>query len=213
MKVKEKVDSVELDNEIVNAIQNGTQAEKDLAFSKLFKKYKNGIFFNLNKALFFDEETAKDLMMDVFIKIHSSFNSYKPNEGALSTWIYKITKNTLIDYKRREKYEVFRIDNLAVKNSDDNESQNAVFQIEDKSINNNAIDLIIKEERASSIKEAIRSIKKEKVRTAITLFYFFGFSYAEICVKMNEPESNVKAFIFRGKKELKVVLDKKGFNF
>jgi len=213
MKVKEKVSSVELDKEIANAIQNGTQLEKDLAFSKLFKKYKNGILFNLNKALFFDEETSKDLMMDVFTKIHSSFHSYNPDEGALSTWIYRITKNTLIDHKRRAKYEVLRIDNLSGNNNEESEGRITQFQIEDTSINNSAIDIMIREERAVALKKALRSIKKENVRTAITLFYFFGLSYAEICVQMNEVESNIKAYIFRGKKELKAVLDNNGFNF
>lgn len=213
MKTKEKLNSMEVDNAIVNAIQNGTQSEKDLAFSKLFKKYKVGVLFNLNKALSFDEETSKDLMMDVFTKVHSSFHSYNVNEGALSTWIYRITKNTLIDFKRKQKYEVLRIDTLSGNKNEESEGRVTQFQIEDTSINNSAIDIMIRDERAVALKKALRAIKKENVRTAITLFYFFGLSYAEICVQMNEVESNVKAYIFRGKKELKAVLDSNGFNF
>lgn len=213
MKTKEKLNSVEVDREIANAIQNGTKSEKDLAFSKLFKKYKTTVLFNLNKALFFDEETAKDLMMDVFAKVYSSFDSYKIDEGALSTWIYRVTKNTLIDFKRRQKYEVLRMDNLSGNKNEESEGRVTQFQIEDTSINNSAIDIMIKDERALALKKALRSIKREKVRTAITLFYFFGLSYAEICMQMNETESTIKIYIFRGKKELKAVLDNDGFNF
>ncbi len=48
------------------------------------------------------EETADDILQEVFIKIHSRIDSLK--EGVkLESWLYQITRNTIIDHYRSKK--------------------------------------------------------------------------------------------------------------
>jgi hypothetical protein len=68
--VKEKMTLAELDRKIIALIQSDSSKNKDEGFSMLFKKYKHMVFVFLSRGLNFDEETAKDLLMDVFVKIH-----------------------------------------------------------------------------------------------------------------------------------------------
>ena len=45
-------------------------------------------------------EDAEDLCEDVFVKVFRSLDRYDAAKASLSTWIYQITRFTLIDYLR-----------------------------------------------------------------------------------------------------------------
>lgn len=209
---KQKSTSTELDNKIVAMIQNGSASEKEEGFTLLFNKYKNSILFGLNKSLNFDSETANDLMMDVFTKIHLKFDSYSTQEGALSTWIFNITKNTLIDHKRKEKYSVLSLDSLSNKTSNDNDEIVNNFQVEDKSDSNDSFDLLVRDERATALIIALNKIKRDEVRKALILSFFEEKTYKEIALELGVAEHQVKVFLHRGKKELKDLLEDRGFS-
>jgi RNA polymerase sigma-70 factor (ECF subfamily) len=51
-----------------------------------------------------NKEIAKDILQDVFIKIHLHLKKLKSDEK-LSSWIYQITRNAIIDYYRKKKIE------------------------------------------------------------------------------------------------------------
>lgn len=48
------------------------------------------------------EDVVDDLLQDVFVKIHSRINSLKENTK-LESWLYQITRNTIIDYYRSKR--------------------------------------------------------------------------------------------------------------
>jgi RNA polymerase sigma-70 factor (ECF subfamily) len=48
------------------------------------------------------EEWADDLLQDVFIKIHTQIDSLK-EETKLESWLYQITRNTIIDHYRSKR--------------------------------------------------------------------------------------------------------------
>ncbi len=47
-------------------------------------------------------EDSRDILQDVFIKIHSRIDSLK-NENRLAPWIYRITRNMIVDHYRRRR--------------------------------------------------------------------------------------------------------------
>ena len=49
-----------------------------------------------------NEEVAKDILQEVFLKIHQNINKLK-NDKKIANWIYQITRNTIIDYYRKKK--------------------------------------------------------------------------------------------------------------
>lgn len=205
--------TAEVDNKLVSTIRSveASEKEKESAFAQLFKKYKDIVFFTLNKALGFDSELAQDLMMDVFTKIHIHLDKYDADKAALSTWISKITRNTLIDHKRTEKYEVFSLDALNVGERDDDSPY--LFQVEDKSLNSDGLSILVKLERSEILLSAIKNIKNEMTRNTIFLCYFEGKSYDEISSELNIKESQVKGFLHRGKNELRLIINKLDNNF
>ena len=210
--LKEKEKSLELNNKILSMIKHGSKAEKEAGFELLFKKFKPLVFNFLNTALFSDRETAKDLMIEVFMKVHINIDSYSAEKAALSTWIYKISKNVLIDHFRsRANNETLSIDSL-FDNAKNNDSDANVppFQIADNNANDSS-ELLIREERVLELLNALNKVKREDYRKALTLFYFEEKSYKEISDEMNISNSSLKVLLHRAKISLRVILDRQGF--
>ena len=49
-----------------------------------------------------DSETARDILQEVFIKIHQNKSGIQNNQK-ITNWIYQVTRNTIIDYYRKHK--------------------------------------------------------------------------------------------------------------
>lgn len=68
----------------------------EAVYAEYFKKVYNYIYGQV-----LNRETAEDLTEDVFIRVYDNFAFYNPNLAALSTWIYTIAKNVIINHQRR----------------------------------------------------------------------------------------------------------------
>ena len=49
------------------------------------------------------EEDAKDLVSQVFTKVYQNLPTFDESRASLSTWIYSITRNAVIDYYRTKR--------------------------------------------------------------------------------------------------------------
>jgi len=211
--LKEKEKSLELSNKILSMIKLGSKAEKEAGFELLFKKFKPLVFNFFNKALFSDGETAKDLMIEVFMKVHINIDSYSAEKAALSTWIHRISKNVLIDHLRsRANKDTLSIDSLFDNSTKNNDSDENVpkFQIADNNANDSS-DLMIREERVLELLNALNKLKREDHKKVLTLYYLEEKSYKEISDEMNISNSSVKVLLHRAKISLRNILDKQGF--
>lgn len=70
-------------------------------YEEFFPKLYSYIFHRVN-----DSIISEDLVSQVFFKALRNLNKYDENKWKISTWLYTITSNTLIDYYRKdEQYE------------------------------------------------------------------------------------------------------------
>ncbi len=65
----------------------------------LYKDYRDKVSGYINRRLNGNPD-AEDLVSEVFLKVYEKFDSFDQSRASVSTWIYTITKNTLIDYYR-----------------------------------------------------------------------------------------------------------------
>lgn len=56
-----------------------------------------------------NEDLAKDLAQEVFIKVWESLKTFR-NESTISTWIYRITVNTCLQELRKKKYLPLKVE-------------------------------------------------------------------------------------------------------
>ncbi len=81
------------------------------SFAFLVKKYQK-LAYNLAFRIVCDEDDAKDVVQESFIKIWRNMKRYDP-KTKFSTWMYTIVTNTAIDYLRSvKKNTILSIDNF-----------------------------------------------------------------------------------------------------
>ena len=71
------------------------------AFRTLIRRYQ-GKLFGIAYGITLDREESLDIVQDVFLKVYRSIHKFK-GESSLSTWLYRITVNTCLNWQRRWK--------------------------------------------------------------------------------------------------------------
>ncbi len=60
----------------------------------------------------------EDVVSEVFLKVYASLERYDADRASLSTWIYTITKNTVIDYYRAHRITQSLEENTSVEEAE-----------------------------------------------------------------------------------------------
>ena len=114
---------------------------------------------------------AEDICSDVFEKVQRKLPDFDPEKASVSTWIFTITRNTVIDHYRRSKPSAELDEDL----SDDTEL--------DESLLNN--------ETLSELAGALRALPEE-LRDIIVLRYYDGKPLTEVAEIMGLSYGAVK---------------------
>ncbi len=114
---------------------------------------------------------AEDLCADVFEKVQRKLAEFDPARASVSTWIFTITRNTVIDYYRRSK---------PTEELDENLSDN--LEIDESLLNT---------ETLSELAGALRALPEE-LRDLIVLRYYDGKPLTEVAEIMGLSYGAVK---------------------
>lgn len=209
METKELSKSAKADLELVEAIRKGDEK----AFEKIFNKYYDSLLFKFS-GLANDEEDAKELVLDAFIKLNTNLEKFDSNTAAFSTWIFKLTRNIFIDNSRSlEKRERNKTDCLSklisVSDSQDSD-ENRGSEYHFKSNDDNPEARMLTKELYKKMDEIIDSMENKELSLVIKMSYFDGMSYQDIANEMNKPLGTIKAYLFRAKEILKKEFTKEG---
>ena len=98
-----------------------TAAEQE----RLYKEYRGKVLSYIRSRVNIRED-AEDLCEDVFVKAFSSSADYDKDKAAVGTWIYTITRNTVIDYYRLSRLTVEIPEDMA----DDDTPEESVINAE-----------------------------------------------------------------------------------
>ena len=114
---------------------------------------------------------AENLCSDVFMKIQEKLESYDAAKASVSTWVFTVTRNTLIDHYRRKKPTEELDENL----SDDSEVDES----------------LLSRETLSDLASALMKLP-EQMRDIIVLRYYDGKPLTEIAQLMGLSYGAVK---------------------
>ena len=130
------------------------------------------------------EEAADDLLQEVFIKIHAQINSLK--EGVkLESWLYQITRNTIVDYYRSKQIMEALPDWLEQPQVEEEEA--------------------IRQELSSCLEPMIKALP-EKYRHAIQMSEMENKTQKEVAEQDGISLSGAKSRVQRGRSLLKNML-------
>lgn len=118
-----------------------------------------------------DYHVAEDLTSTVFLKISQKFAEYDESKASISTWIYTIANNTVIDFYRTHKVHEEVPEEIAVSGEIDDE--------------------LLRSEQLSELAGALRKLS-ERERDIIILHFYHNRTIKEIAAEMNMSYGNVK---------------------
>ncbi len=192
---KRKADRIQQDHELVKMALAGDQR----AFGKLMARYRDSIFFMIQKMVN-NRDDADDLTMEAFGKAFSRLEKYRA-DYAFSTWLYRIAINNAIDFIRKKRINTFSIDEPVGGDGEDGPARDIPhtgLDPEEKAIKN---------QRILMAREVIERLNP-KYRRLIELRYLQELSYEEIANTTKLPLGTVKAQLFRAKELLQNIAGK-----
>jgi RNA polymerase sigma-70 factor (ECF subfamily) len=163
------------------------------AFAVLVDRYKSMVF-SLTLKMVKHREEAEEVAQDIFIKIFKSIDKFK-GDSKFSTWVYKVAYNTCLDRIKKNNREKNTI-------PIDDFSENQIKTME------TVLDAIDERERNKTIQDCIQLLPNEDGFLLI-LYYFEEQSIDEISKIMDCTANNVKVKLFRSRKKLASILEKR----
>lgn len=132
-----------------------------------------------------DSATVEDLLHDVFLRIHSRMDLLK-EPGKVTSWIYQIARNTVIDYYRRKKSPTAEV-------------------TEDLMISQQADSSDAAEKLAPVVRSMIDQLP-ERYSKVLRMADLDGIKYSDIAAEFRISVSAVKSRVQRGRRMLRDLL-------
>jgi len=161
------------ESKIIKKCQSGGTSEFGALYDKYIKKIYDFVYYKT-----MHKQTAEDLVSDVFMKALEKIDLFDEKKGTFNSWIYRIARNTVIDYYRTKKSEL------------------NIEDVWDLSSNEN-IDLDTDARmKIEKIQEHLSKLKSEQ-RDIIVMRLWQGMSHAEIAQVLGKSESSIKMMYSR----------------
>lgn len=143
-----------------------------------------------------DENQAKDILQDGFIKVFANLDKFN-FEGSLEGWIRRIVVNTAIDYTRKQKTHLRRtneekpIEDYGEDIADEpDEEPNVAYSLE-----------------VSDIREGMKSLSTA-YRNVFNLYVFEDYSHQQIADTLNISVGTSKSNLAKARANLKKILQR-----
>jgi RNA polymerase sigma-70 factor, ECF subfamily len=173
------------DEALVRCIRDG-DTEK---FAVLVDRYKRGIA-NFIGASVRSAPDVSDLSQETFLRAYAHLETFNPQLGKFSTWIYQIARNVVRTHlgksMRRPATQEY---------PEDQTLENA---LPDLSLESDPAGGILRAEAERELRAALAELP-ERTRTVLALRYFDNMEYHAIASTLGLSLGNVKTLIHRGK--------------
>ncbi len=169
------------DEDLIDLAQQGNKDAYNLLFARYHTKIQQIIYFHIR-----DQANVHDLAQEVLLKVYRYLNYFK-EKSQFSTWIYRITQNTIKNY-----YRTASVRTDLEEEFNDNEEflthQSPEY-------------IVINIEFGEKLELAI-SMLSDDLRVCYAMHIVDGYTYETIAKKINCPIGTVRSRIFRAKKLL-----------
>ena len=180
----------DLDLPLVQALQAGDES----ALNKLIRKYQEPLFWFIWRYTG-DEETARDLLQETFVRLYFGIRRFKPH-AKFATWLYSIAMNLCRDYarskQRRQSYATEPLDAGDVRREVPAADRGPAADAESH-------------EELAALERAIQELPHD-LRTALLLFAVEGRSQQECAELLGVSAKAVETRVYRARKRLENTL-------
>ena len=170
-----------------------SEAKKVQVFDGEFMPHVDSMY-NFAYRLTFDEDDAKDLVQDTYMKAFRFINSFQEGTNA-KAWLYRILKNSFINDYRKKSKQPAKIDYQEVEQ----------FYNSEDTPGNATVDLRMettKDMIGDEISNALNSLAVD-FRTVVILCDLEGFTYEEMAKILDIPIGTVRSRLHRARNLLR----------
>ena len=160
------------------------------AYADLMRFYREPIYLMLLR-MTHSPVDADDLTIETFGKAFCQLHTYTP-QNTFSTWLFSIASNNGIDYIRRQHMEVVSLNNISVRNEDDQ------YEVPLPADTPNPEEALIGEQRTVLLREVVEQLKP-RYKRIVKMRYFEELSYEEIAQQLRLPLGTVKIQLRRAR--------------
>ncbi|CAN5604775.1 sigma-70 family RNA polymerase sigma factor [soil metagenome] len=176
-----------------NPRQNYTEIEKVKIFDKEFLPHIDSMY-NFAYRLTFDEDDAKDLVQETYLKAFRFITSFQQGTNA-KAWLFRILKNSFINDFRKKSKQPSKVDYQEVETFYNSEGI-------DESITTDLRVETVQDMIGDEVSNALNSLAVD-FRTVIILCDLEGFTYEEMAKILDIPIGTVRSRLHRARNLLK----------
>ena len=158
-------------------------------FGILIERYENKLERYIRRITKVSNEDRQDILQNVFLKVYTKLNAFDESLS-FNSWIYRITRNEVIDWSRRTKNQ----EKYGYLDTDDE-----IFD-RTETYEHFLKDLEIQEDKELLL-QGLNNLKPQ-YREILILRYFEEHSYQEITDILKKPLPTVSTLIRRAKQDL-----------
>lgn len=156
------------DAQLITSCQRGQLDDFSFLYDRYIKDIYRFVYFKTHH-----KETAEDLTSHTFIKALEHISSFDSGMGTFKSWLYRIARNTVIDYYRARKVTVDIEDAWDVA-SDDDVERDAVAR-----------------EQLGKVQEYLKDLDGEQ-RDIVVMRLWEDMPYKEIAMVLGKSEASCK---------------------
>ncbi|MCH2173326.1 sigma-70 family RNA polymerase sigma factor [Myxococcota bacterium] len=183
--------------EIIDRARQGDHA----AFGLLVARHQDRVY-RLAKRVLRDEELARDVVQDSFLKAYRSLERFE-GRSSFYTWLYRLVMNRCIDYKRRDRTP------SQVELEEGRALDLAAGAVEGSGPEGGALGEVYRGELRSKVAVAIEALPEDS-RQTFELREIDGLSYAEIARIQGIPKGTVMSRLHYARRRLREALALEG---
>ena len=170
-----------------------SEAAFDAFYEEYYGRIYNYIYFRIK-----DTFTAEDLTGIVLEKALKNMRRYDETRTQISTWIFSIARNTLIDfYRLKSRKDVYF-------------EEGAELTLPDE-VSSGVEECVLEKEQSAVITKALECLS-DREQEIVALKFWGGLRSREIAEQMGLDEGNVNVIVFRALKKLKKHMDENGIS-
>jgi RNA polymerase sigma-70 factor (ECF subfamily) len=155
------------------------------AFARLVEIYQRPVY-SLCYRMLGNAEDAEDAAQESFLRAYKSMNRYDSNRP-FSTWLLSIAAHYCIDQLRKQRYRIVSFEELPIP------------ELPSNSIGHE--EKISRKESQNRVRQLL-NILKPTDRAIVILYYWYDYSYEEICKTLSLTPGAVKSRLHRARRAM-----------
>jgi RNA polymerase sigma-70 factor (ECF subfamily) len=191
-----RIKEAEEDRVLIARAQQGDMA----AFRSLVERHQRRAFA-IALSLVRDENDARELVQDAFLRVHKSLASFQGG-SSFFTWLYRIITNLSIDLIRKPGRQLGDLDDARL---DAEEAQESDFPLLSRIDGADPLDVVRRREIAARVQRALDALPSYH-RGVIVMREIEGLSYEEMASAMGVSKGTIMSRLFHARQKLQKAL-------